>query len=483
MKRALLLLPWVVVAVLGAELGMALFIGYRESHNPYLSATNQELDWPNAGSGSALLEDAPAASDVILPGATREQAAVAHAAYLVHQDERGLQEYTQVMLRQVAAGEGDAPPAPVGNSREFRPPPREVWEAALRPVDTPGLPTGVSALAASVQQDGREWTAVRLLGEGGARHVLLHDLPFDAPPETSPYLRPFLSFKPHGQPAPGTTHFGVPAFRLNNFGFRGDDIAVPRPAEVFRVVCIGASTTMEGAVDGFTYPALVQRFLRERFPGRNIEVVNCGVAGINSIGERARTADYLMLDPNVAVVYDGVNDICHRFFTLWRFELSMPLGALQRSRVASALLAHAFLPTREKMAEDFRRGAHENFFAIAEHARRCGVETVLCTFAHPDGDSLNADERVYFNWDARMHWTGIGYGLDSYLTAIAVWNDILREDCAKRGVRLIDVAAQIKGGGRVFGDICHMKDYGIEQKARVIAAGLEPLVAQYYASR
>jgi hypothetical protein len=109
------------------------------------------------------------------------------------------------------------------------------------------------------------------------------------------------------------------------------------------------------------------------------------------------------------------------------------------------------------------------------------VLPILTTFCHPDGPNLSSEERVYYEHDARMNWVGRRFTLDTYLRAITLWNDMLREECAARDIAMIDVAGQLTGGGQVFGDLCHMKDYGIEQKARAVAAGLEPYVEAFYA--
>ena len=44
------------------------------------------------------------------------------------------------------------------------------------------------------------------------------------------------------------------------------------------------------------------------------------------------------------------------------------------------------------------------------------------------------------------------------------------------GAPCIPVAEEVTGGTAVFGDICHMKNRGIEKKARVIMRHLLPLL-------
>jgi len=44
------------------------------------------------------------------------------------------------------------------------------------------------------------------------------------------------------------------------------------------------------------------------------------------------------------------------------------------------------------------------------------------------------------------------------------------------GVPVIDVAGEVHGGTDFFGDICHMKDCGIETKARLVFDHLSPIL-------
>jgi hypothetical protein len=315
----------------------------------------------------------------------------------------------------------------------------------------------------------------------GEAAVFFVQHPYDVPPEDSAYRHAFIDFKAHGSLPDGKQFFGLPEFRLNNYGFRDDDTVVPRPPDVFRVACVGASTTFEGPTNGFTYPNLVERFLKERFPGRRIEVVNCGLPGINSEGERSRFADYLMLDPNVLIYYNAVNQICHSDLLRWGLDHPQRAKVLISSRAAASLLGGLLGPRGDELRPLFAKHGQANVLAMAEAAKRHGVLPILTTFCHPDGPNLSSEERVYYEHDARMNWVGRRFTLDTYLRAITLWNDMLREECAARDIAMIDVAGQLTGGGQVFGDLCHMKDYGIEQKARAVAAGLEPYVEAFYA--
>ncbi len=491
-KYLVLSLPVCLLLMVSVEFFSVAVAYVREANNPYLDVIQHGGPWPNLGSDSAYLESAPPALLKKFPEPTQLEEYIAHAVYLLTQPPDTVRDYAYKYPRTVQIY--DSLPAiesveydPTGSSKF--PHPKE-WLSELtaepvRPVRTsPWEKAQYRALSIDDEGDaGNSSVALSIerADHNGMSAVLFRDIPFAPAPVESPYHRPFFTFKRHGEPPAGSTYFSLPEFRLNNFGFRDDDSEVPRPDNMFRIVCVGASTTMEGATNGFTYPNLAERFLRERFPGRAIEAVNGGIAGINTGGERVRFADYLMLDTQAIVFLNGVNDICHIHMEGWREELPLVLRMLLHSRFIRDRFNSWIAPSSDKMAEEFRELGHANLLAMANYSQKCGITPYICTFPHPDGPNLSPDERVYYERDARLNWTGRLFTLDTYLRAIGVWNEQLRETCAEAGVALIDLAASLTGGGQVFGDICHMKDYGIEQKARLVAAALEPQVAAYFA--
>lgn len=491
LKFLALLLPNLFLLLVALEFYFVVSSSHHEKNNPFIAAKERGEDWPSAGTESELRALSVRASGERMAKPTLEDEYRGHALYLLHEPESALQAYSTryqraVQLYSDSEPEGTAVYSPSG---EVTFPGIESWGGALdaaiaiKPLISPWEDVEIRLLRlpdVAPNMSNAMAIAVGHSGQPPFARVLIADLPYDTPQDDSPYLRPYLSFKPHGVAPAGTEYFGAQEFRLNNFGFRDDDVETPKPKGLFRVVCVGASTTMEGPDNDFTYPELVQHFLKERFAGKRIEVVNAGIAGINTIGERARFADYLMMEPDAVILYNGVNDVCHIHFKTWSGEFSSWWKLLMRSNTIRTYLSPWMAPSLEKMRHAFEYGGHANLIAMAKYAKQCGVTPYICTFPHLDGPNLSEDERVYYERDARLNWTGRLFTLDTYLRAIGVWNDQLRETCAKEGVALIDLAANLTGGGQVFGDICHMKDYGIEQKARLVAVALEPQVAAFF---
>lgn len=121
-----------------------------------------------------------------------------------------------------------------------------------------------------------------------------------------PYLR--FTLKPEG-------HFeaGGHDFPINSQGYRGEEPAVPKPEGVYRILCLGGSTTFSVGVVGEydkAWPPQLQAMLSERHPGKTFEVVNAGVPGWHSADSLLNFHLRLQqLQPDLVIVYHGINDI------------------------------------------------------------------------------------------------------------------------------------------------------------------------------
>ena len=146
--------------------------------------------------------------------------------------------------------------------------------------------------------------------------------------------------------------------RTNSFGYRTPEFTVDKPAGRFRVVCIGASTTVQGSRNDTTYPAVLEKLLRERFPERDIEVLNLGISGTFSdhwlhrddqppMSGRRRIDWLLELEPDVVIQYNGTNDLMRRH--LKRHVWKHPRGASLRRR---SLLFERFFPLEPRALDE-----------------------------------------------------------------------------------------------------------------------------------
>jgi lysophospholipase L1-like esterase len=112
------------------------------------------------------------------------------------------------------------------------------------------------------------------------------------------------------KPGYHSSHWGVP-FSINKLGFRSPEISKQKPAGVIRVLCLGDSITMGPALpDSILYPAVLQKELDEKYPGKTFEVVNAGASGYGIKEEfLLLKEDGLALSPDLVVLQYALYDI------------------------------------------------------------------------------------------------------------------------------------------------------------------------------
>ncbi len=123
-----------------------------------------------------------------------------------------------------------------------------------------------------------------------------------------------LGFIPHPYtllyPAPNLVRDGFK--QHNSLGFRGPEIALPKPEGVYRILCLGGSTTYSAYVADpeQAYPRQLERILRDKLKTDKIEVVNGGITYATTaelLGTLALRG--LQIEPDMVILNEGGNDI------------------------------------------------------------------------------------------------------------------------------------------------------------------------------
>lgn len=127
-----------------------------------------------------------------------------------------------------------------------------------------------------------------------------------------------------------------PAYsRFNSLGYRGPEITIPKPEGIFRIVSMGGSTTYNGNVDlSETYPGQLERILVEEYGYSNIEVINAGTPGYTT-WETLVSFEFRVLDlePDVIILFQGVNDIGPRVYPSEYYRGISPAAGVWRTSV------------------------------------------------------------------------------------------------------------------------------------------------------
>jgi len=91
--------------------------------------------------------------------------------------------------------------------------------------------------------------------------------------------------------------------------------AVPKPEGLYRVLCLGGSTT-EGSEGSAPYPLQLEKMLREKYPQRNIEVINAGKYFYTTQHSIIQYLFYLKdLKPDLIIMFHAINDFFPSFLT------------------------------------------------------------------------------------------------------------------------------------------------------------------------
>lgn len=276
----------------------------------------------------------------------------------------------------------------------------------------------------------------------------------------------------------------------NAAGFRGPEIAQPKPVGTVRLAFLGASTTYcaEVSGDAMVWPQLVADELRRRFPGTAFDFVNGGVPGYvvaSSLKNlRHRVA---ALEPDIVVVYHATNDLSgevnrraqqaglavannaggpswlERHSLLWEL-------ALKNLRVRAALSEGESGQNRLRLdAKDLGAEFRRDLGSLLQEARASGARVAVATFATHlrSGQSAQQQERAAVS--ALVYMPSMTP--DGLLAGYARYNELIAEAARAQGALLIGGEDRIPGDPLHFVDSVHFTDQGSRaMAARVIDA-------------
>lgn len=132
-----------------------------------------------------------------------------------------------------------------------------------------------------------------------------------ATPHAGFRIHPFLQVSPLPDPRPDRN--------VNAHGFRGGALAEVRRPDSLRVFALGGSTTWSASLPfDDTWPAQLEQRLRERLPGRVVEVQNAACDWYSSEHSLIRYLfEVRRFRPDVVLVFHAVNDLYRGFAPEW----------------------------------------------------------------------------------------------------------------------------------------------------------------------
>ena len=101
--------------------------------------------------------------------------------------------------------------------------------------------------------------------------------------------------------------------KTNSLGFRGAEVSIEKPNDIYRIFMVGGSTTYSVLVpDDQTIPVLTQKLIEQEKIPFEIEMINAGISGADSFNEiDVITQQLIKYEPDLIIVYDGWNEVVH----------------------------------------------------------------------------------------------------------------------------------------------------------------------------
>lgn len=291
----------------------------------------------------------------------------------------------------------------------------------------------------------------------------------------------------------GRFQFARPSFnnyRLHNGPDGQRDIAVPKPEGVYRIVCLGGSTTGNYIMENgalYSYPSELEKELNRRLPDAGVEVVNGGVGGRTS----AELLIHFLLslidtEPDAIVLYHAYNDIgpsltpgfqsdysharknLGESYTLYRLRAMFPdlpsalytyvLNSLFPGNLSNSLLT-AVTAEEPDMAGKFQGLStyKRNLKHVIDICKARGIKVFCATYCQHLYPEIE---------DSPMHL--------KCRDGLALENGALKELAEEEDLTFIDTAAAMPADIDYYVDSVHLTPLGMQTLAKNLANGIIP---------
>lgn len=274
-------------------------------------------------------------------------------------------------------------------------------------------------------------------------------------------------------PVPGSRQGPI---RINQLGFRGPDLAMPKPEEVVRVAFLGSSTTFDPFVKSFgdTWPARAVARLREAYPDCSFDLVNAGVPGMGtkslSTYFKARVA---ATDPDIVVIWSSslnavLDDLAERqgihegphYEASLLAETSLFWSKLEKNGVILRRKRAAFSDAgKVNLADvDLTTEYRADLRNLIERVRESGARPFLITMPGWLRAGQSRDTQL------RAAETSLFYmpyvSIDGLLKARAKFDAAIRAVGSDAGVPVIDWTQAVPAEASFFVDSSHLSPAG-----------------------
>lgn len=286
----------------------------------------------------------------------------------------------------------------------------------------------------------------------------------------------------------------------NALGFRGPETTWLKPPGVYRVVCLGGSSTYghTPTSNETTWPAQLGHHLSEMYPERDIEVINAGTSGYSTFESVANLAFRVAeLEPDLVVVYHSINDMRCALYpnpqpdnTHWRAVWSRTRESPIERWLSKSM---TYLIARRYLTDYFERRSELGGVVIVDYEEK--VDKFAREIEVVQGFRNFERNLLSLTALARAHGAQIMFGTQGFerrhiggpsrktqIEAMGKMKEILLRFGRRNRVAVVDAALALEveaqrqrrasGEQRVFSHEVHLYDEGAELLAKTFAAAI-----------
>jgi hypothetical protein len=291
---------------------------------------------------------------------------------------------------------------------------------------------------------------------------------------------------------------GEPRLEINSRGYRGPEIAVPKPEGVYRILFLGGSQVFDQ--NGENWPVRVGELLST--PDRPVDVINAGTPSHRTVDSVGKLFTELWTwEPDAVVLCQAWNDI--KYFTRltpettyadlyrplpddWRkdpswFDQVLGVSSFYRlGRTRAYRITHGSEgETRRKVQRAAHRDGRGSVISasavkqyelglemVCEIAAAVGARPVLCTQPRLPTVESSAQDREKTSYDY------VGLDHHEIVRAFAICDSLIEQVATRRHALFLDLNAQLSGRSGLFTDHIHFNQAGSTEAARVVAEEL-----------
>jgi len=260
---------------------------------------------------------------------------------------------------------------------------------------------------------------------------------------------------------------------VNSIGFRGPELAEPKPENGYRIWCVGGSTTFDiwAPDDTLTWPAKLQTHLQQRRRDRVIEVINAGIPGELMAGSRDDfEKHFAKVQPDAMVFYHGPNDIREVMY-------KGPPPVIEGLDQQMALLRGVRNAAQRKLPEippewhGRRLNSHQmillenTVMELINAARSRGVDVLIVSHALQAENDAIGDEALHGVAEVTLL---LQMAPDDVLHTYRDYNGMLRGIAEREGLPFADLRERMPSYERFWGDSLHFSALGSDVAGRFL---------------